>query len=74
MAVEQWEPLAEVVAGARWDILENMCNSLVERYYLPRQRGGTAASRRAKAEAAFVADLPRIFGGGQASDAEGAGE
>jgi hypothetical protein len=73
MAVEQQEPSAQAVAEMRWDIVLNMCSSTVERYYLPRQRGGTAASQQARAVAAFIADLPRITGGGRA-DAEGAGE
>lgn len=56
---------AEYVFG----ILEDM----VDRYYLPRQRGGNAASRRARAQAEMLADLMGLARTGRA-EVEGAGE
>jgi hypothetical protein len=74
MVPEQHEPSTDAAVEIKPDPFLDMCYSLVERYYLPRQRGGTAASRRAWAEAEFVASLPRILGGGHADGVEGTGK
>jgi hypothetical protein len=69
MAVEQREPSAGTVSEYEFGILEH----IVDRCFLPRQRGGTAASRRARAEAECVAALLRLARSGR-TDMEGAGE
>jgi hypothetical protein len=69
MAVEQHEPSAGAVSEFEFSIFEG----IVDRHYLPRQRGGNAGSRRARAQAAMLADMLRVAREGRAG-VEGAGE
>lgn len=74
MMVEQRGYSVDVDADSERDIIGIVCGRLVEDCYLPRQRGGTPASRLALAQAAFIADLPCLLGTGSAAEVEGAGE
>jgi hypothetical protein len=69
MPVEQQGSETEVGSEYVFGILEG----IVDRYYLPRQRGGNSGSRRARAQAEMPAGFMRLAHGERAG-LEGAGK